>query len=124
MTTLTITVGESLAEGLRDFANTMEALSKGKGRKVAPSFGLGFENMAQMGEVFSPKRWELVEVLKKTGPQSIYALAKRLNRHYRNVHQDVTKLSEWMVIEKDAAGKVFVPWDEIDVQWPLQRLAA
>lgn len=101
MATLKITVGKSLAEGLR-----------------------GFENMAQMSVVFSPKRWELVEVLKKTGPQSIYALAKRLDRHYRNVHQDVVKLSEWMVIEKDASGKVFVPWDKIDVQWPLERLAA
>jgi predicted transcriptional regulator len=122
MTTLTITVGESLAEGFRDLANTMQAVSDG--REVSPQFGLGFQNMAQMGEVFSPKRWELVEVLKQTGPQSIYALAKRLDRHYRNVHQDVTKLSEWMVIEKDESGKVFVPWDKIDVQWPLERLAA
>lgn len=101
MATLTITVGKSLAEGLQ-----------------------GFESMTQMGEIFSPKRWELVEVLKNTGPQTIYALAKRLDRHYRNVHQDVTKLSEWMVIEKDASGKVFVPWDKIDVQWPLEREAA
>ena len=94
------------------------------GLAVEPMCGVGFENMAQMGAVFSPKRWELVEMLKKTGAQSIYALAKRLNRHYRNVHQDVTLLSEWLVIEKDAAGKVFVPWDKIEVAWPLNRLAA
>ncbi len=121
MTALTITVGKSLVENLHDFSRTMQATSDGL--KVWPQFGLGFESMAQMGEVFSPKRWELVEVLKKTGPQSIYALAKRLDRHYRNVHQDVTKLSEWMVIEKDESGKVFVPWDKIDVQLPLKRLA-
>ena len=95
-----------------------------EGETVEPLCELGFENMAQMGVVFSPKRWELVEALKASGPQSIYALAKRLNRHYRNVHQDVTTLSEWMVIEKDETGKIFVPWDEIDVQWPLQQLAA
>ena len=80
--------------------------------------------MSQMSEVFTPKRWELVEALKETGAQSIYALAKHLNRHYCNVHQDVTKLSEWLVIKKDEAGKIFVPWGEIDVQFPLQRLAA
>jgi len=27
------------------------------------------------------------------------------------------------IIEKDAAGKVFVPWDEIDVNMPLARAA-
>ena len=122
MTTLTIQVGESLADALQDFGKTLQSVIDGQ--EVAPHFGVGFESMAQMGSVFSPKRWELVGTLKKTGAQSIYALAKRLNRHYRNVHQDVALLSEWMVIEKDVSGKVFVPWDEIDIQWPLQRLAA
>ena len=122
MTTLTIQVGESLDDALQDFGQTLQAVIDG--REVIRHCGVGFENMAQMGSVFSPKRWELVEMLKKTGAQSIYALAKRLNRHYRNVHQDVSLLSEWMVIEKDVSGKVFVPWDEIDIQWPLQRLAA
>ncbi len=103
---------------------TAHAIRIDAGEPVDPLCEVGFENMAQMGSVFSAKRWELVEMLKKTGAQSIYALAKRLNRHYRNVHQDVTMLSEWLVIEKDESGKVFVPWDEIDVQWPLQRLAA
>jgi predicted transcriptional regulator len=58
------------------------------------------------------------------GPLSIYALAKRLGRHYRNVHKDVTALIEWLVIEKDEAGRIFVPWDEIDVRWPLVKDAA
>jgi len=62
--------------------------------------------------------------LKSAGPLSIYALAMRLNRHYRNVHKDVTALMEWTVIEKDEHGLVLVPWDEIDVRWPLMRQAA
>ncbi|MBK7137365.1 MAG: hypothetical protein IPH73_14535 [Rhodocyclales bacterium] len=57
------------------------------GRKPRAYSGIGFENMAQFGEVFTPKRWELVEMLKASGPQSVYALAKRLNRHYRNVYK-------------------------------------
>jgi predicted transcriptional regulator len=91
---------------------------------VAPLCELGFETMAQFGEVFTPKRWELTEALKTAGPLSIYALAKRLGRHYKNVHQDATALLEWMVIEKDDAGRVLVPWDEIAVIWPLTRKAA
>lgn len=91
---------------------------------VAPYSGVGFETMAQFGEVFTPKRWELIEALKAVGPLTIYGLAKRLSRHYRNVHKDVTALIDWMVIEKDEDGRVFVPWDEIDVRWPLMRKAA
>ena len=95
------------------------------GEEPNPLCEVGFETMAQFGEVFTPKRFELVESLKAAGaPLSIYALAKRLSRHYRNVHKDVAALSEWMVIEKDESGKVFVPWDEIDVRWPLVKRAA
>ena len=70
------------------------------------------------------RSWELVEALKVAGPVTIYALAKQLGRRYRNVHKDVVALMEWTVIEKDAAGRVFVPWDEIKVRWPLLKQAA
>ncbi|MFZ1342687.1 hypothetical protein [Thiothrix eikelboomii] len=56
--------------------------------------------MKPFAKVFTPKRWELISELKKFGAVSIYELAKRLDRHYRNVHQDVALLSEWRVIEK------------------------
>ena len=95
-----------------------------EGRAPRAYSGIGFENMAQFGEVFSPKRWELVESLKSGGPLTIYALAKQLNRHYRNVYKDVAILTEWMVISKDEAGKVCVPWDEIDVRMALIKQAA
>lgn len=94
------------------------------GQFIEPYCGVGFETMAQLGEVFTPKRWELVEALKAAGPLTIYALAKHLRRHYRNVYKDVTVLMEWMVIDKDEGGRVFVPWDEIAVRWLLTRQAA
>lgn len=40
------------------------------------------------------------------------------------MHKDITALMAWTVVEKDAAGKVYVPWDEIDVRWPLLKRAA
>jgi predicted DNA-binding protein (UPF0251 family) len=39
-----------------------------------------------------PKRWELVGQLRREGPMTIYALAQRLNRGYKNVHTDVKAL--------------------------------
>lgn len=122
MDVLEVKVGEPVEDCLADFGEVLQSAMDGQ--SVAPYCGIGFETMAQFGTVFTPKRWELVESLKSAGPLSIYALAKRLNRHYRNVHKDVTALLEWTVIEKDERGLVFVPWDEIDVRWPLLRQAA
>ncbi|MBU2765724.1 HTH domain-containing protein [Acidithiobacillus ferrivorans] len=122
MSVLEVTVGVPVEKKMEGFAAALQATLEGN--TIAPHFGVGFANMAQFGDVFTPKRWELVEALKASGPLSIYALAKRLGRHYRNVHKDVSALMEWMVIEKDAAGHVFVPWDEIDVRLPLKRNAA
>jgi predicted transcriptional regulator len=107
---------------LERFGDALQAVVQGHARR--PYSGIGFENMAQFGEVFTAKRWELVEALKAAGPVSIYALAKLINRQYRNVHRDVHVLKDWLVISRDESGKVFVPWDEIDVRMPLARKAA
>ena len=122
MSVLEVRVGENVEASLARFGRALATAKAGK--KMRPHFGVGFRTMAQFGEAFTPKRWELVESLKAAGPLTIYALAKRLGRHYRNVHKDVTALMQWMVIEKDEAGRIFVPWDEIDVRWPLVREAA
>jgi predicted transcriptional regulator len=113
---------QSAQAALSRFGNALQAAMEG--RSPRPYSGIGFENMAQFGEVFTPKRWELVETLKTAGPMSIYALAKHLNRHYRNVYKDVGILSEWLIINKDESGKVYVPWDEIDVRMALTKQAA
>lgn len=122
MNVLEVKVGEPLETSLAQFGEALASAMEG--HEVTPYFGIGFRTMAQFSEVFTPKRWELVEYLKAAGPLSIYALAKRLSRHYRNVHKDITALMEWTVIEKDEAGKVYVPWDEIVVRWPLLKRAA
>jgi predicted transcriptional regulator len=118
---LELRVGESIDTALSRFG---KALGRAKaGKKVAPYFGIGFRSMSEFGEVFTPKRWELVAALKASGPLTIYALAKRLGRHYRNVHKDVTVMLEWTVIEKDEEDRIFVPWDEIDIRLPLKEAA-
>jgi predicted transcriptional regulator len=75
---LEVKVGEPIEKGLAGFGEALQAARSG--REAEPYFGIGSETMAQFGEVFTPKRWELVEALKAAGPLSIYALAKRLGR--------------------------------------------
>ena len=122
MNALEVRVGEPIDSSLAQFGVALASALEGQ--EIKPYCGIGFRTMAQFSDVFTPKRWELVEALKTAGPLSIYALAKLLGRHYRNVHKDVTALMEWTVIKKDEAGKVYVPWDEIDVRWPLLKQAA
>ncbi len=59
----------------------------------------------------SPARWALIERLRAEGPLSVYELAKRLRRDYKNVHTDVRRLAELGVIEYGAARRVSVAWD-------------
>ena len=121
MKTLNIHLNHPAERALNTFGATLQQLESGQ--PVTPHFSIGFETVPQFAKVFTPKRWELISELKKFGAVSIYELAKRLDRHYRNVHQDVALLSEWLVIKKDEHGKVFVPWDEIDVRLPLAAAA-
>jgi len=57
----------------------------------------------------SPARWALLRDLGGAGPTSIYGLAKRLGRDYKNVHTDVTQLARLGLIERRGDG-VAVAW--------------
>lgn len=112
-----IHVGGSVEPMLQRAASAMKAIEDRK--EPVHSYGSGFRTMAELTSTFTAKRWELLETLKIEGQQSIYALAKLLGRNYSNVHSDVKKLLEIGIIQKTDDDKICVPWDEIDVEWPL-----
>ncbi|MBI5444958.1 MAG: hypothetical protein HY900_27575 [Deltaproteobacteria bacterium] len=87
-------------------------------------YHLGFSTAAELFAELTPKRMQTLEALKASGAQSIYQLAKRLCRNYSNVHSDVAKLLELGLAEKDSDGRVFVPWDEVEIHLTLGRRAA
>ena len=72
---------------------------------------LSLENLPLMLKTLSPARWTLLQKLSAEGPLSIYELARRLERDYKNVHTDVTQLAALRLIERQEDGKVTVPWD-------------
>lgn len=121
-TTLHVRVGGGVEESLHRAAQTMKALERGE--QPEPHFSVGFEDIAQMLAVFTPKRWELIGVLRASGPLTVAELARRLRRDYKNVHGDVDALMEWMTVERDDQGRVFVPWSEIIVDMHLPKQAA
>ena len=61
---------------------------------------LSFESLAALLKKLTPARWTLLEQRKRDGPLSINELARRLERHYKNVHTDVTRLIDLGLIER------------------------
>ena len=80
---------------------------------------LNFEDLETLVSVLTTKRLELLKALRKQGPMSVRALAKALERDYKNVHVDTAALEEVDLIQRDDDGLVFAPWDVIDAQLRL-----
>ena len=111
--TLLVYIGTA-EDALQDF---MEVWKSGKPASLVNR--LSFESMAGFMRAFTPKRWELLDVLKRRGEQNINQLAQLLGRDYKNVHTDIQTLHELGLVQKDKNGLVFVPWDEIETHFKL-----
>src|SRR4051812_12947028 len=83
-----------------------------EGRKVSPLRVLTLPDLPSVLKMLSPARWSLIENLRKAGPCSIYQLAGRLERDYKNVHTDVTQLMRLGLLERSEGG-VGVGWDVV-----------
>jgi len=90
-----------------------------EGRKVSPLRILSLEDLPLLLKTLTPARWQLAERLKKDGAASIYELAKRLGRNYKNVHTDVTELVKLGLIERNGKTEVGVAWDVVRAELRL-----
>lgn len=108
----------SLEESLARFKNVWEKVEGGKKLKT-PIEILSFENPVMLMKILSAKRLELLQELHMLGRVSIRQLAKKLERDYSNVHQDIQALYQNELILKDKTGKYYVPWESIVTEIPL-----
>jgi predicted transcriptional regulator len=92
---------------------------RAEGRPVRTLNVLTLPNLVQVAKNLSPARWALLEALRGAGPLSIYELAKRLRRNYKNVHTDVTQLAALGVIQRAGDNRVLVPWEVLRAEWTL-----
>jgi len=90
-----------------------------EGRKVSPLRILSVEDLPALVRTLTPARWSLVENLRREGAVSIYGLAKRVGRDYKNVHTDVTALLETGLLQKNAQGEIEVAWDVVRAELRL-----
>lgn len=97
-------------------------LSAWKTRKYAGEH-FDFESPAALFRVLTPKRWELIECLQKTGPLGVRALARALGRDVRRVHDDASAMIEVGMVEKTSDGKLAVPFGEIRADFVIRSAA-
>jgi predicted transcriptional regulator len=92
-----------------------------KGEPVEPTVGVG--SIAELTALLSPKRMELLRYVAEHPGLSVRALATAVKRDYKNVHTDVVDLEERNLLERDDAGAVSAPYDEIVIRAPLRKAA-
>jgi predicted transcriptional regulator len=84
-----------------------------EGKRLPELNVLTLEDLPRLLATLTPARWTLLARLREAGPVTMYELAKRLARDYKNVHTDVSRLLELGLVERAADGRVSVPWDVV-----------
>jgi len=125
MKTKELIVGiKSLEKGLEEFSTTLKALQRGE--RVKPQGErLNFVSLEAARKFLTPKRIDLLRVVHRQEPQSIYELAKSVDRDFKNVKDDVELLARVGLIEleheHDARERITprVGYDNLEVRFQI-----
>jgi predicted transcriptional regulator len=85
---------------------------------------VNFQDASRLQRVLTPRRLELIRSLMDGPADSIRALADRLERDVRQVHDDLEILSEYRIVhfhEEGGAKKPYVPYDTITIEVELSK---
>lgn len=80
---------------------------------------INFHDPTQIQRILTPKRLELLRSVMTDPPESIRALADRLDRNVSDVHEDVTMLAEYDIVHLEEEGRAkrpVVPYGEIRIE--------
>ena len=80
---------------------------------------VNFEDRARLRELLTDRRMELLEAVMEQPPESIRALAGRLDRDVRDVHDDLYLLADHGIVHFEADGrakKPYVPYDTVRIE--------
>jgi predicted transcriptional regulator len=114
----TLYVGVSTRDDALDRFEAAWHLASGR-KAPAPLALLSFADLPLLVKNLTPARWQLLKELKAAGPLTIFALAKRLGRDYKNVHTDVSRLLELKLLERNQDRQVAVAWQAIRAELRL-----
>ena len=78
---------KSTKEVLQDFVKTCKAIERGE--KVKKEIGVYFEDIEAFRKALTPRRLELLSLIKKHHPKSLHQLSRLADRDIKNVTQDI-----------------------------------
>lgn len=82
-----------------------------------------FESVSELRTLLTERRLEVLRSIHRNPPESISALATRLERPYAVVHEDVQTLARHDVVQFESgprgAKRPFVPYEAVRVDVPL-----
>lgn len=102
---------------LDEFVKTGAAVERGE--KVKKETGVYFTSLEAFRKALTPKRLELLHIVKAKNPASINELARMAKRDIKNVSDDVKYLEQIGLIEKietDRKTKPVVKYDQIALE--------
>ncbi len=79
---------------------------------------LTFVDFKQLLGTLSDERLRLLKEVRREGAASVRQLAERLKRDYKNVHEDVERLTAAGLLERDD-GRVMAPYETILAEMSL-----
>jgi predicted transcriptional regulator len=88
---------KSLENVLEDTKEVMKKLERGE--KVKPEKGLYFESIEGFRKALTPKRLELLHLIREKQPGSIQELTRLSKRNIKSVATDITLLEELGLID-------------------------
>jgi predicted transcriptional regulator len=97
----------SIEETLRDAKVAMKGIDQGK--KVQKTRGVYFTSLEAFRKALTPKRLELLRVIKDKAPGSLRELAELAKRDVKNVADDVKYLEQVGLVERRGAGRATKP---------------
>lgn len=90
-----------------------------RGERVKKEKGVYFTSLEAFRKALTPKRFELLHIIKTRKPSSINELARMAKRDIKNIADDVKYLEQVGLIEKKESARRTEPvinYDRIDLQ--------
>ncbi len=117
--TLIVTV-KSPDEFHDDVTEGIEALERGDAVDSTPT--LSFTSYDELMATFTPRVLDLIEAIRRTEPSSINGAARAVDRDVKNVHEELSRLSQLGIVffEENGQSKRPVVWfDELVINLPF-----
>ena len=108
---------KDLKTALDDFVRTGEAIERGE--KVKKEAGTYFTSFEAFRKALTPKRLELLHIIKTKKPSSINELARIAKRDVKNIAEDLKYLEQTGLVEKketDRKTRPIINYDKIALE--------